>query len=147
MPMPNSYDPDLFDEIIEKIRDQGWIKVILEEGRAQGLPYPTYQTWRTNWMLREGNGEKFDDARSDYANKLGFEIIAKADNRVDHPAHNSNSIKARMWVAERLNRKQWGAQQTITHEGNLQKLTPEQLQEQIDALLREAEDGSGSDGQ
>lgn len=147
MPMPDSYNPEMFEEILDKIRETGWIRPILEgeEGRAAG--YPSYRTWRQNWLQRDDNGAKFDEARQDYADKLGFEIIGHADDRSHHPAHNSNSMKSRMWVAERLNRKQWGAQQTITHEGNLQKLTPEQLQEQIDALLREAEDGSGSDGQ
>lgn len=117
MPMPDSYNPEMFEEILDKIRDTGWIRPILEcdEGRAAG--YPSYRTWRENWLMRDDNGTKFDEARQDYADKLGFEIIGHADDRVHHPAHNSNSMKSRMWVAERLNRKVWGNRVDVNHGG------------------------------
>ena len=115
----DEYNHEIFLEIIDRLADCGYIKPLLDRGRAEGRPYPSYFTFRVNWLMKNDgkNGEMYDDARREYGDKLAYETIAFADNRTDSPMHNANSLKSRQWMAERLNRKVWGNKVDVNHGG------------------------------
>lgn len=108
---PTEFDPDLFDEILERLAQGDTLKYIT--GRPK---YPTAHTWR-KWL-----GEYPErQAAAQLARELGAEMLADeiidiADNE-DDSAKARNMIEARKWRAATIKPTTYGnkTQIDVTH--------------------------------
>lgn len=134
------FDQDVFEEILEKVASSGYIVPILNMNRDR---YPTYKTWIKTWATAgTERGVAYEQAIQEYGLKIGFSTSQIVEQDID-PRVMGHKLNQAFWMAERLNRKQFGKAETITHQVDDQtkvvQLTDAQLIEAARPAIRSDE--------
>jgi len=134
------FDQEIFEEILGKVAESGYIVPILNSDRER---YPSYKTWMKSWATAGTDREAaYDQAIQEYGLKIGFSTAQIVEEDID-PRVMGHKLNQAFWMAERLNRKRFGKAETITHEvpdqTKVVQLTDAQLIEAARPALRNDE--------
>jgi len=118
MPVPTKKTPDVLDEILQQVASEGNLDRIL----ASSERYPRRETW-DGWVKADDDlARRYLSAKQSYAAKLVFEAKEIADGvGVSEAGYNDkkvgHQVKTRLWMAEKLDRSNFGLQQRLEHVG------------------------------